>query len=381
METARRSHRMLARIALSGAHMFAWIVAFQYYYVQTGTLAGAFASLALTYALTHTIVTLLSPYGAQKLRNGVRRMMVFATLAAAAAFIALGAAFFNFFGSIGWGVGLFACLIGVYRSLYWIPYQLSGESARQPLTVEMLIALMPALAGIFLTFGMSAPALLFFFAGGLLVLSLIPLAAIPEFAEGYAWSYRQTFHELFSSHRKRVFAVSLLDGIESAALFFVWPVVAFVLLNGSYPYLGIVMSITFLITMIVRPLIRGTRVVHESTPIVALIACSGWIMRFAVGSPLGIVLIDTYLHSGAPARGGMDIHIFEQVSDNGTYIDEHTALKEMGNAIGRILLALLVVAAGSFASFSIMAGTAFILAAVAAPLSITLARKKRSAVF
>ncbi|MFA7310007.1 MAG: hypothetical protein WC050_03835 [Candidatus Paceibacterota bacterium] len=256
--TARLWHRSLLRAALAGAQVFGWIFVFQFFFVRSGSIAHAVSSLALTYALTHVVVILLTPLAARRLRNGFKRLIVYAALSLSAAFAILAASFAGYLGPIGWGIGLFAILLGVYRALYWIPYEVARE--RTPgyrnRFVEAGIAVVPALAGLFLTTGVYAPVALLSMAVFVIVISMIPIAFMDEQHEGYEWRYRETFHELFASARRRMLFESISSGIEMATLLILWPLVVFLLLGWSYPMLGIVLSLTYVVAIVLRSLLK-----------------------------------------------------------------------------------------------------------------------------
>lgn len=374
----RALHRVLTRIALSGAHVFAWIFVFQYFYVSTGSAASGVASTALTYALSQAINVLLTPYAAARLRHGFKWTLVFATLALAAAFAMLAAAFGGYTVSIGWGIGIFAVLMGIYRGLYWVPYEVSR--ALHPdhmLRYDILIALAPAVAGLFLTIGPYAPVELLGTASILTLSSLVPLVRMRDAVEGFSWSYRATFHELFDPARRRFLAASFVSGFEGAALLLLWPLAMFMVFKWSYPTLGIVLTVTFLVTFFARRMLQGP-MRHASPGITAFSAGSAWIMRLAVGGAVGAVLVDAFFYTGSQAGvRGVDMLSFEQAADNNTYVDEHTALKEMGMGLGRIALCLVAAVLAGIVSIASLFIISFATAALAAAVSVFFANGTR----
>ncbi|HEY4522089.1 MAG TPA: hypothetical protein VJH91_00420, partial [Candidatus Paceibacterota bacterium] len=104
------------------------------------------------------------------------------------------------------------------------------------------------------------------------------------------------------------------------------------------------------------------------------LAGSAWVMRLVVASPVGVVLVDTYFHAGRPEARGHDASAYEQTAENRTFVDEVTALKEMGMGIGRTILCIIVALVAWGGTFGAAAFTAFIAAAVAAILSVLIAR-------
>ncbi len=370
--SARALHRVLIRVTQASAAVFAWIFVFQYFYVRTGGMAEAIVSVALTYALAQVTTVLLTPWAASKIRHGFRRMLVYAALLLATSYVVLAASFAGYLGGFGWGVGLFAVLFGAYRALYWVPYEISRVTSPvhgfRPL--EILVALSPAVAGLLLTTSSIAPIGLLCAASVLAVISIFPIAGMREVHEGFMWTYRETFHEFFAYTRRRISASSIADGIEAGALLLFWPLVIFILLSWSYPMLGIVLSATFLFTLVLRHFLYRP-LSRISAPMSAVLAASAWVIRLTVGGAFGVILVDTYFYVGSRSKSrGIDMGTFEQAADSSTFVDEHTALKEMGMAMGRILLCLLVAALASITTVPISFAIAFICAGTAAAYSV-----------
>src|SRR3954464_2413843 len=121
------THRFLVRLALSAAHLFAWLFIFQYYFVISGSIGFSAAQTALTYAVAQVVGVLLTPYTARRLRHGVRGMFINALLCLAGAFTALALGFSGLLGSIPFSILIFAVALGAYRALYWIPYEISSR--------------------------------------------------------------------------------------------------------------------------------------------------------------------------------------------------------------------------------------------------------------
>ena len=88
-----------------------------------------------------------------------------------------------------------------------------------------------------------------------------------------------------------------------------------------------------------------------------------------------MVLVDAYFHAGKPESRGMDTQSHEQIAENRTYVDEITALKEMGMGLGRLLLCGIVAFVAGSGSFGEAVLGAFIIAGLAAVASILLARR------
>lgn len=372
--SGRALHRTLLRIALSAGHVFAWIFVFQFFYVRYGSLESGLVSILLTYALSQVITVLLTPLCAALVRYGFKRMLIYATLILAAGFAVLSASFGGYFASVGWGIGLFAACLGAYRALYFVPYALARELAPGETTYvrEVIVALAPLAAGLALTSGPSMLIVLPALLAALLALSLVPLFSLPDARERYIWSYRETFHELFAPSRLRMLMGALTSGVEGAALLLLWPLLVFMLLNWSYPMLGVVLSSTFILALVLRA-VFSRPVSRMSAVTAALVNASAWLMRLSVGGALGVVLVDTYFYVGSrPKRRSLDMQTLEQAADNSTYVDEHTALKEMGLALGRTLMCLIAVGLLSIVSVPFAFLILFVFTAFAAASSVYL---------
>ncbi|MBI5469763.1 hypothetical protein HY968_00365 [Candidatus Kaiserbacteria bacterium] len=377
------AHRFLMRAALAASGSFAWVFAFVLFTQLDGTAASAFARVLLLYALVQVITTLATPYFAARVRHGVRRLLIWGTVVLSIALTIWGAALTRYFGvSISIGVVGFAVALGLYRAMYWIPYAVEKErlavhSVRN-VPIELFIAFMPAIAGVSIGQDPLAPASLMFGMASVLLVSLLPLMHIKETYERYIWKYRQTFGELMEK-RYRPFVVSgVLDGIQGASLLLIWPLAIFMLVGHSYAVLGLVLTATLLLSIPVRAL--GTRI-HGSSSVHAAFAASSWVLRLIVATPVGIVLVDTYSSLALPRNQSLDRYALEQAADNGTYVDELTALKEISLAIGRLFLCVCAAAISTLISLPVGIMSAFLMAGLAAAYSIFLAKKADPATF
>lgn len=347
----------------------------------------ALARTAFLFALVYAVSVLVTPYAAERLRHGMKRGVVIGVTLACAAFILLGASFHGLFGQwYALGIVAFALSLGLYRALYWVPYTVESHDLHSathpsPFYRELIIAMMPALAGIALTWQILAPAWLLFIAGMCIVLSLVPLARVPDVYERFSWRYRETFGELFARERRHTFLRALSDGMQSAALFLLWPIAIFLIVGSSYLLLGSVLTITFLLALAlrrpVRSLVRHMQI-HDLSLFYATIAASAWIGRVLVATPIGIVLVDTYFHTGVAGREGMDLSSLDQSADGGSYVDEHTALKEMGLGFGRVLMCIIAAILSITFSISISLLVSFVIAAIAAGTSVWIAHRSLS---
>lgn len=388
-------HRFLLRAGLAIGNIFAWVFVFHYFLLLSSSSVRALLATLIVYALSQGISILLTPIAAAHLFRGTKSALVWALVCVASAFVVLGATLggvFNTYQASLEAIMLFALLLGAYRALYYVPYELNraalereGEGGHLHTRVyyELLVALLPAFAGATLVLQPYAPTSLLFGAAGLVGLSLIPLVSIHATRERFSYSYFETFIELFSVRNRHLLRTSLLEGMQGAALFLMWPLAVFLLLGRSYALLGVLFSATLLSVLLFR-IVRKEFFPHVhagsralSTTTVVTIAMSAWIARFAAGSPIGIIVADVYAHSAHTPRGVLtDIAAHEQAADGGSYVDEKTALKEIGLALGRILLvALVAVVLLVVSSATVALAASLVIAALAAGTAAALHRQ------
>ena len=366
-------HRFIFRFAFAGANIFAWIFIFQYFYLVEPSIGYGLARTALLYALSHTVTTLATPYAARLLRSGSRRVCISAVIIAAASFVVLGAAFSGFWGAAYTSTALtvFAVGLGFYRALYWIPYELEVEATGKGpahLYVELVVALAPLLAGLCIVTAALGPLPLLYAGAAVMLLSAVPLVYLPEMYEKFSWGYRETFGHLVEPANRPVMLNAFFEGMAGAGLLHFWPLALFLITGWSYGMLGVILTLTFFISILGRSFIRKSirrSGLHASKLLRTVLAVTPWVFRALVGTPLGAVLVDSYFHTTAPRRFGVDPQAFEQAADAGSYVDEYTALKEMGLALGRIALCIV----GTLAALAVSLPAAFIIVFFCAALA------------
>lgn len=384
-ERALATHRFLLRLALSAGTIFGWAFIFRGLYLATGNLAATLVGLGLLYILSQCIVVLLTPLTGAALRHGIKRALVYGTVMAAFAFICMSLIFSPQINAGGSAFGLivsFVLFTGLHRALYWIPYATSSvhmPAQRFPLTKEAMIALMPLIAGVIIENVFGGAGMLMGLAGALVVFSLLPLIGVQESFERFEWGYGRTYRELFSPFNRGALKIAIADGIQGVTLLLIWPLAAFVILGQSFASLGVILTLTFFIGFLtrswVRRLLRSIRA-DQSTAILATIAFSSWILRLPAGTPVQILMADVYYHVGVPGkRFSIDATSFDQSADGGHFVDEYTALKEMGMALGRILACALLVLSALFMGATIAFGIAIIVAGISAAYSVVVSRR------
>jgi hypothetical protein len=382
-ESVLHAHRSLLRAGLSLANIFAWIFIFEYFLLVSDSLERALAGTALLYGFAQFVTIVATPVSAAHLQKGVKRSIIWGVVCAAGAFVLLGGTLSGYFGSpFGYGLVGFAVLSGMYRALYWVPYRVA--SAGQPhehmrAYLEVLIALMPLFAGFAIGMAAFAEARLLFGAAALIALSIIPVLALENTRERFSWPYVYTFRQLFRRKNSGLVLQSLLEGVQGAALFLVWPLAVFLILEWSYLWLGLIFSLTLLFILLLRRaygwLLRRFAV-ENSTAVYTILAVSAWVGRLAAGTPVGIVIADSYAYTTTPAQGTrFDPMSFEQASDRGAFLDEYTALKELSLSLGRILLCIIVTSFALILALPFVFAIALALAAAASGVAILVARR------
>jgi hypothetical protein len=362
-------HRLLLRVALSAGNIFAWVIVFRLCLVLSSSLPTAILGVSVLYVLSHGISFFLTPLAGAALRHGVRRALVYGTLAGALSFVPLAALFVE--GDIPlvnmfWMISAFAILQGIYRALYFVPYRTEEGATVSPLILgrEAALAFIPALVGFLLT-SMDAAFIIFTAIAMIGVTSITPLFLIRETHEPYTWTYGETMRELVARRNRSAIFLFMLDGIQGAALLFIWPLAVFLVLEQSFQALGAILTATlciaFLGRFLMRKLLRPR--VMRSPYVLAMIVFSTWILRLGVGTPVQILAVDVYYNSAAsPRRFSVDPYAFEQAADSNHYVDEYTAVKEMALSVGRIAIMAIFIGVMLYGTWA----TAFIIAILAA---------------
>lgn len=402
-ESALHAHRLLLRAGLSIANVFAWIFVFEYFYVLSGETARALAATVLLYALAQLVTIVATPVSAAHLQRGIKHSLIWGVVFLGSAFVVLGATLGGYFsanlptealaqaggGSVlggntfAWEIAGFAVLFGAYRALYWVPYTLSVAEIKPHLHMrayfEVLIALMPLFAGLTIASVAFAEGRLLFGAAILIAFSALPVLFLHDTRERFSWPYVYTFRQLWKRKNHGPVLQSLLEGLQGAALFLVWPLAVFLIVEWSYLALGFVFSMTLLFILLLRRVyswMLGSFRLRDSTTVHVVIAVSGWVARLAAGTPIGIIIADAYSYTTQPERGTrVDPFSFEHASDRGSFIDEYTVLKEIALGIGKIMLCVIIFLLAFIFSLPVVFAIALGIAAAAAGVSVLVARR------
>jgi hypothetical protein len=349
-------HRFLLRASLALGGIFVWVLIFHALYASGETLSGAMLLTTLSYVFLQLCIFFMTPLAAGNAPHGITRAMILASLAQSAAFLWLAASATGVFGpaplNLWWGIVGFVILSALYRTFYWVPYSAlnipvrGSWSPRPKLLLEVFLALMPVVAAIFIIGGEGGTWFVLIVAAILAFFAALSLVRLPDSYERFEWGYAETIRVLFSKENREVYVSSLLDGMQGAALLFLWPIAIFLLFDWSYFTLGTMLSITLLLILLLRKNLQRlfrSWAVHDNHRFLAGITGSAWILRLIIVSPITIVIADTLHHIGiSPRRTGMDLITQEQAADSAHYIDEYTALKEMGNSLGRVITCLVL---------------------------------------
>lgn len=388
-------HRFLLRAGLAIANVFAWIFIFEYFYLLSGNAARAVAGTVLLYGFAQFITLVATPVSAARLRRGTKHSLIWGVVLASAAFVVLGGTFAGYFSSIpssetstqtgavlAWGVVAFAVLFGLYRALYWIPYMLLKTQVGLKLSMrsylEIVLSLLPLFAGFTLVAVPSAPLRLLFGSAALIGLSAFPAMLLSDTRERFSWSYFYTMKQLWQRRNRGLVLQSICEGLQGAALFLVWPLAIFIIVGRSYLLLGFVFSATLLLILLLRRaykwLFKTGRL--ESSMVHVVIIVSSWVARLAAGTPLSIIVADVYSYTTLPDRGThFDPFSYEHASDRGAFVDEYTALKEMGLAVGRVMLSITIFFLALAFALPLVFAIALLIAAVASGVSTLVARR------
>lgn len=262
----------------------------------------------------------------------------------------------------------------IYRSLYWVPYHvevaefLDSEHRGRQVSVftnlsSVVSVITPFIGGIIIEFlGFS-----WIFVAGvvLVILATLPLFFVEEVHEEYSYSYLESLKELVSKEKRSLFYAYAGDGAQTVVAGVFWPIFIYLILDGNFAAVGAVSSLVVLATIILAAFagelvdrISRTQVIIIST----IIYTTGWFLKGFATTALHIFLFDAYHNAGkAVNRVAFDVGSYTHLADNGHYIDEYTAFKEMALNVGRIVMLIL----GGFLALIFGIKVAFILAAFA----------------
>lgn len=308
--------------------------------------------VVVIYVSLFGLVLLLTPLSARLLNIfGTRKMIlisiVFATLS-------IGTLYFFSSGPV-YATLFYIGFAAIYKVLYWVPYQVDFAYAlnktmrgRQLAVLRnmasIVLVAVPAIGGVIIS--VSGFKVVFLIAMVIMIFSLIPLWHMRSTYERFSWGYLETFMHLFSRKNRALFLAYSAGGVQGITSAVFWPVYIFMLLDQRFTILGIIASLTIIFIIILRTIVGRLFDTWSHKRILLLgivMASTGWITKLFVQTPFQVFAADSYHNFGRTVNSlSFDATTYEQLADNGTYVDEYTALKEMSLAIGRIVMLLLM---------------------------------------
>lgn len=330
------------------------------------------------YIALYGICILLIPLGVRLLsRIGMRRMIMLGVSFAIVSLMAL----YLFPISPVYAALAYVMAEAIYRTLYWIPYHVDLANAldkshrgRQLAILNNIsnavLVFAPLVGGIIITaFGFQ---FIFLFSIVVMLISMIPLWFLSNTYERYSWGYLETFMILFSRRNRSLFLAHAASGAQSAIILFFWPIFVFVLLDERLTVLGLITTLTIVVVIVLRLIIGELFDRWDRQRVVALgvvLATTGWLSKIFIQTPFQVLAADSYHRAGHTInRLSFDAMTYEQASDNGRYVDEYTALKDIADNTGRVLILLTIIALLSFFDMRVV----FILAAFVALFMLAL---------
>ncbi len=341
------TNRILLRIGFGLVGVFVPIFLYE-------TLGGSLYYVALIYILYYLASMIVVPFGSMMLGTlGIRALLLiaipFAVLAMSSLYYMeeyMWLAILGYFGGIL-----------VYRTLYWVPYQVDlthlmghkhvgAHMAFYNNVLQIVNALTPLAGGIIITrFGFGTA---FVCAALALLVTIVPTLFIRTINEHYKWGFMESFQRLFAYKNRALMYAYTADGAQSVISAIIWPVFIFELLDGKYTSVGFITSLTVIVILFLNTAV-GKFIDHvgekKALKYSSILASTGWFMKLFVDSAFQIFIVDTYHRLGRAAnRLSFDTATNEHAADNGHYIDEFTTLKEMALNMGRVLMLIIACA-------------------------------------
>ena len=363
--------RTLMRISLGALGVFLPIFFFKEYGYDLQLVIAIYLSI-------FGIHLLLTPLSARLLGSlGTRRMIM---LGVVFVILAIGSLYY-FPASPAYATIAYIVFISIYRALYWIPYHVDFANAldknmlgRQLAilrnTASVVLIAVPMIGGVIITTaGFSA---IFLFSIVVMLVALIPLWFMSHTYERYSWGYLETFKHLFARANRPLLLAHAASGAQGTSITIFWPIYVFTLLDERFTVLGIIASLTTVVVIVLRIIVGKLfdKWSHKRMLVVGVImATSGWVTKLFVSTPVEVLMADSYHNFGRTVNSlSFDATTYEQSADNGRYVDEYTALKEIALAVGRVTMLLLIAVLVSIFDIRV----AFILSAAVALVMLVL---------
>lgn len=355
--------RTLMRISLGALGVFLPIFFYREFNHDLQLVIAIFISI-------YGLHLLFTPISAKWLSSlGTRKMI---TLGVVASALSVGALYYFPHNPL-YATILYVFFVAIYRALYWVPYHVDFSNSldkrmrgRQLAILRNIASLIliavPTIGGIIITTaGFDA---VFLFSVVIMVVALIPLWFMSDTYEQYSWNYAETFKHLFARKNHTLFLAHAANGAQGMAITLFWPIYIFTLLDERFTVLGIIASLTVIVVIALRALVGTLFDKWNQKRILifgVVMATTGWVTKIFVQTPFEVFVADSYHSFGRSVNSlSFDATTYEQSADNGRFVDEYTALKEMALSLGRILMLLLM----SFLVISFDIRLAFVIAAI-----------------
>ncbi len=370
------ANRTLMRFAFGLLGVFMPVFFYTAFDNNLAPVVAIFTALSAFYVL-------IVPFSARLLaRMGVRALMLVGVAFATVSIVPLYFFDINPLYATAW----FVALTVLYRVLYWVPYHVdfslllhkdkshAGRSMALLSNIASLVLLVvPVIGGLIIdSVGFQSV-----FAGAIVVMliALMPLFFTHTAYERYSWGFMDTFENLFAKRNRRLLLAHAAAGAEGAVIAVFWPLYLFSVVDGNYTALGTITAATMLVVMLLRSftgkLFDKLGPKKMLTASIAFVT-TGWIAKIFVATPFQAFSIHTYHDVGRKINTTIfDTTTYEQAADNGRFVDEYTALKEIAMHIGRVVMFLVVGASLVFFDMRI----AFALAAICALAMILLSER------
>tara|TARA_B100000745_G_scaffold292473_1_gene233380 strand:- start:38797 stop:40002 length:1206 start_codon:yes stop_codon:yes gene_type:complete len=363
--------RTLMRISLGALGVFLPIFFYKEFGYDLQVVLAIYLSL-------FGIQLLLTPISAKFLQIiGTRSMLIFGVLFVTGSITAL--YYFPLNPTIA--VLAYIGLAAIYRALYWIPYHVDFATSldrrmrgRQLAILRniasVVLIAVPMIGGVIIT--SAGFSMVFLFSIVIMLVSIVPLFFMHNTYERFSWNYIESFRHLFARGNRSIFLANAASGAQGVAITIFWPIYVFTLLNERYTALGIIASLTVLVVIMLRAFagkLFDTWSQKKILVVGVVMATTGWVSKLFVQTPLQIFAADSYHNFGRTVNTlSFDATTYEQSADNGRYIDEYTAVKEMALSVGRIVMLLIISTLLVFFDLRV----AFVLAAIVAVFMIVL---------
>jgi MFS family permease len=318
------------------------------------------------------LYAILVPFGAQLFnRFGFRRVLISSVFT--------DALFYIFLYNLDVNPILFLTLAGISRTLnlilFWIPYHVDfakfttksdrGKEYSFIMAGATIIGIiMPVFSGALISrysfnfvFVLEIVATMFEF---------IPFYLLPRTHESYCWGYLETFRHFFSKANRNLVLAQMASGAENVVSFLIWPIFIFLILNGQYLKVGLIMTLISGVTAVLQLLMGRWTDNFDKKKMVrtgSFLYSLGWIAKAIIGTAFQIFIVGVY-HSFTDIimRTPFDSLNYEIAADQGHYVDEYTVIKEMAVQFGRVIMIGIVI---MLLSFSFALQWLFVLAALA----------------